>query len=193
MQRATCLRLAHGCNATCTATSARPHGCFTMLHSAAPCCMALQPKLCAAMQLLAAIGFVRFEHWGCATALTSHRWRSPAKREAEASARVATAAPHVATARNLPRHWPGTGTARYGDAVYHCLVTATTVGYGDLFILSDSGDPTYSRPSWPGPTWAAIPRSSDAAPSLVCLRAIGSQAHCPCRSGADCVIFPSRS
>lgn len=27
----------------------------------------------------------------------------------------------------------------YGDAVYHCLVTATTVGYGDISITTDSG------------------------------------------------------
>jgi len=27
----------------------------------------------------------------------------------------------------------------YGDAVYHCLVTATTVGYGDMSITTDGG------------------------------------------------------
>lgn len=27
----------------------------------------------------------------------------------------------------------------YGDAVYHCLVTATTVGYGDMSIATDGG------------------------------------------------------
>ena len=27
----------------------------------------------------------------------------------------------------------------YGTAVYHCFVTATTVGYGDVPIATDSG------------------------------------------------------
>ena len=28
----------------------------------------------------------------------------------------------------------------YGDAIYHCIVTATTVGYGDVSIATQRGE-----------------------------------------------------